>query len=86
MSTENDPDNKPSETSLGDFKQLGTWAAIGSLSYVFWVVGGMEMIERLAFYGVRSLSALYCKRPVSEGGLGVTVAAFGLMPVVPISL
>jgi len=74
-----EPEQKQNETSLSDFKQLGTWAAIGSLGYVFWIVGGMEMVERLAFYGVRSLSALYCKRPVSEGGLGVTVAAFGTM-------
>ncbi len=36
------------ESSLSDVKQLGLIAAIGSLSYVFWVVGGMEMIERLA--------------------------------------
>ena len=32
-----------------DVKQLGTWAALGSLSYVFWICGGMEMIERLAY-------------------------------------
>lgn len=81
MSNDTDPENnrKHSETTLKDVKQLGTWAAIGSLGYVFWVVGGMEMIERLAFYGVRSLAPLYCKRPVSEGGLGVTVAAFGTL-------
>ena len=32
------------ESTLADVKQLGFWAAIGSLGYVFWVVGGMEMI------------------------------------------
>ena len=43
------PTNEPrSETTLADVKQLGLWAAIASLSYVFWVVGGMEMVERLA--------------------------------------
>ena len=66
-----------SETTLADVKQLDLWAAIASLSYVFWVVGGMEMVERLAFYGVRTVSTLYATRPASEGGLGVTMATYG---------
>ncbi len=75
MSTQpNPPEN---ETTLNDVKQLGLWAAIGSLSYVFWVVGGMEMIERLAYYGVRAVATIYATRPVSEHGLGVTMATFG---------
>ena len=69
----------PDETTLADVKQLGLWAAIASLSYVFWVVGGMEMIERLAFYGVRAVATLYATRPASEGGLGVTMATFGTL-------
>ena len=72
-----DPEKKPSETTLADVKQLGLWAAIGSLSYVFWVVGGMEMVERLAYYGVRAVATLYATRPESDGGLGVTMATFG---------
>ena len=44
---------------LKDVEQLGLMAAITSLSYVFWVVGGMEMIERLAYYGVKAVAALY---------------------------
>src|SRR5215468_10082954 len=67
------------ETTLADVKQFGLWAAIASLSYVFWVVGGMEMVERLAFYGVRSVATLYATRPLSEGGLGVTMATFGTL-------
>src|SRR5256885_16471091 len=66
-----------SETTLADVKQLGLWAAIASLSYVFWVVGGMEMVERLAFYGVRSGAPLYATRPVSQKGLGGTMATLG---------
>jgi MFS family permease len=62
---------------LSDVKQLGLWAAIASLSYVFWVVGGMEMVERLAFYGVRAVATIYATRPLSTGGLGVTMATFG---------
>jgi MFS family permease len=65
------------ETTLADVKQLGLWASIGSLGYVFWVVGGMEMVERLAYYGVRAVATLYATRPVSTGGLGVTMATFG---------
>jgi MFS family permease len=63
--------------SLDEVKQLGLFAAIGSLSYVFWVVGGMEMIERLAYYGVKAVATLYAKDPVSKGGLGVTMTDFG---------
>ncbi len=63
--------------SIDDVPQLGLVAAIASLSYVFWVVGGMEMIERLAYYGVKAVATLYAKDPVSKGGLGVTMTEFG---------
>jgi MFS family permease len=69
----------PDETTLADVKQLGLWAAIASLSYVFWVCGAMEMVERLAFYGVRAVATLYATRPKSTGGLGVTMATFGTL-------
>lgn len=65
------------ESTLEDVRQLGFWAALGSLGYVFWVVGGMEMVERLAYYGVRAVATLYATRAESEGGLGVTMATFG---------
>jgi proton-dependent oligopeptide transporter, POT family len=68
-----------SETTLADVKQLGLWAAIASLSYVFWIVGGMEMVERLAYYGVRAVATLYATRPESTGGLGVTMATYGTL-------
>jgi proton-dependent oligopeptide transporter, POT family len=67
------------ETTLADVKQLGLWAAIASLSYVFWICGAMEMVERLAYYGVRAVATLYATRPLSEGGLGVTMATFGTL-------
>jgi POT family proton-dependent oligopeptide transporter len=67
----------PPANPLADVKQLGMWAAIASLGYVFWVVGAMEMIERLAYYGVRAVATLYATRPASEHGLGVTMAQFG---------
>jgi MFS family permease len=65
--------------ALADVEQLGLFAAIGSLGYVFWIVGGMEMVERLAYYGVKAVAVLYAKDPVSKGGLGITMSQFGII-------
>src|SRR5258708_37848441 len=73
------PAQPANQSTLADVKQLGLWAAIGSLSYVFWVVGGMEMVERLAYYGVRTVATLYATRPLTIGGLGVTMTTFGTL-------
>lgn len=70
-----DTDNH--STSVKDVKQLGIWAALGSLSYVFWICGGMEMVERLAYYGVRQVSSLYATDSVSNGGLGLVGTEIG---------
>ncbi|MEE8408945.1 MAG: MFS transporter [Myxococcota bacterium] len=67
---------------LEDVKQLGFVAALTSLGYVFWVVGGMEMIERLAFYGVKAVAALYATEAKSTGGLGITMSEFGTVLMV----
>jgi MFS family permease len=64
-------------TSTADVKQLGFVAGLASLSYVFWIVGAMEMVERLAYYGVKAVATLYAKDPVSAGGLGVSMSEFG---------
>ncbi|MCX6997697.1 MAG: MFS transporter [Kiritimatiellaeota bacterium] len=69
----------PDETTLADVRQLGLWSAIASLGYVFWIAGGMEMIERLAYYGVRAVATLYATRPAADGGLGVTMTTFGTL-------
>ena len=61
-----------SSTTVKDVKQLGIWAALGSLGYVFWICGGMEMVERLAYYGVRSFASLFATDAESRGGLGLT--------------
>ncbi|MBI2990163.1 MAG: MFS transporter [Candidatus Magasanikbacteria bacterium] len=37
----------------------------------------MEMVERLAYYGVKAVAVLYAKQPASEGGLGITMDVFG---------
>jgi MFS family permease len=65
--------------ALADVKQLGLVAGIASLSYVFWVVGGMEMVERLAYYGVKAVASLYATDSVAKGGLGITMTRFGLI-------
>ncbi len=65
--------------TIEDVEQLGLWAALASLGYVFWVVGGMEMIERLAYYGVKAVATLYAKDPVSAGGLGISLSDFGVI-------
>ena len=72
-----DADNQT--TTAKDVKQLGIWAAIGSLSYVFWICGGMEMVERLAYYGVRQVSSLYATDAVSNGGLGLAGTEIGVI-------
>ncbi|WP_262695754.1 MFS transporter [Kordiimonas aquimaris] len=66
-------------TSVKDVEQLGTFAALASLSYVFWICGGMEMIERLAFYGVRTVAGLYGRDSIAEGGLGLGGAELGII-------
>ncbi|MFT4926307.1 MAG: POT family proton-dependent oligopeptide transporter [Phenylobacterium sp.] len=71
--------NSYAENDLREVKQLGMWASIASLSYVFWLLGGMELIERLAYYGVKSSAGLYGKSPVSEGGLGITMTDYGMI-------
>jgi proton-dependent oligopeptide transporter, POT family len=72
-------DSEQQSTTIRDVRQLGIWAALGSLSYVFWVCGGMEMIERLAFYGVRQVSSLYATDAASNGGLGLSAASVGII-------
>lgn len=69
-------------TSFRDVEQLGLFASIASLGVVFWVCGGMEMVERLAYYGVKAVATLYAKAPQSEGGLGVDLAQFGALLLV----
>jgi len=72
-------DTENQTTTAKDVKQLGIWAAIGSLSYVFWICGGMEMVERLAYYGVRQVSSLYATDAVSNGGLGLAGTEIGII-------
>ncbi|MCP3675506.1 MAG: peptide MFS transporter [Gammaproteobacteria bacterium] len=76
MSENNNMNNTP---GFADVKQLGLFASIASLSYVFWIVGGMEMVERLAYYGVRTVAGIYATDAKSIGGLGVTATDLGVI-------
>lgn len=77
LAPEHPPEPDEGEANFADVKQLGLVAAITSLSYVFWICGGMEVVERLAYYGVKAVATLYAGDAVSKGGLGVTLASFG---------
>lgn len=87
MTTEAEPTSDPpvvateqnDAAALADVEQLGLFAALASLGYVFWIVGGMEMVERLAFYGVKAVATLYAKDPVSKGGLGISMSEFAII-------
>ncbi|MGI2174629.1 MFS transporter [Shewanella ulleungensis] len=71
--------NSHSGNDLREVKQLGMWASITSLGYIFWLVGGMELVERIAYYGVKASAGLYAKSPVSEGGLGIDLHDYGII-------
>ncbi|BDM63417.1 MFS transporter [Shewanella sp. NFH-SH190041] len=71
--------NPGAENDLREVKQLGMWASIASFSYVFWLVGGMELVERIAYYGVKASAGLYAKAPESAGGLGITLSDYGII-------
>lgn len=70
---------QPHSTTVRDVRQLGIWAALGSLSYVFWICGGMEMMERLAFYGVYQVKNLYATNAAVDGGLGLSYVEAGVI-------
>ena len=71
--------NDENSTSLEDVRQLGLFAAIASLSYVFWVVGAMEMVERLAYYGVKAVARCTPRIRFPAAGWGVTAGEFGVL-------
>jgi POT family proton-dependent oligopeptide transporter len=52
--------------------KLGFVAQMSSFPRALWVANVMELIERLAFFGVRAIAALYIVAAAEEGGLGFT--------------
>jgi len=45
----------------------------------FWIVNGMELLERAAYYGLNSVLAGYLTLAVAKGGLGFSVQAVGFL-------
>ena len=66
-------------TSFHDVKQLGLVPALKSLSYIFWICGAMEVVERLAYYGVKAVAVLYVTNAASSGALGATISQYGTL-------
>ena len=68
--------------NLREVKQLGMFASIASLSYIFWIVGGMELVERISYYGVKASAGLYTQAPTSAGGLGITLNDYAIISMI----
>jgi dipeptide/tripeptide permease len=51
-----------------DAPQEGLLTQLAGLDNRFWIVNVMEMFERLAYYGVRAVAAIYMVLPLSMGG------------------
>lgn len=62
---------------MNEVKQLPFLQAIRHMSYLVIMVGIMELIERLGFYGVKTGSGIYATGPIKNGGLGLTETEFG---------
>jgi len=66
-------DNENTELSaVEDPKKLSFWGQIRSLPTNFWYANFMEILERLAFFGVRAIAPLYLVKTANENGLGLT--------------
>lgn len=51
-----------------DKSTLGFGEQIKSLSWTYWVANAMEMLERLAYYGLRTVLPVYMVLAVEQGG------------------
>jgi proton-dependent oligopeptide transporter, POT family len=72
-----EPSARGDADAIAEVKQLAMWPALKSLSYVFWIVGAMEMVERFAFYGVATVRTIYATTAADKGGLGVSPSSVG---------
>ena len=52
--------------------KLGLFAQLGRLPRAFWMVNVMEMLERLAYYGVRVVMPIYIAQADEINGLHFT--------------
>lgn len=56
----------------GSVEKLGFWEQVKSFSRHFWVANLMEMLERLAYFGVRAVVGIYIVDAAQRGGLELT--------------
>jgi len=57
----------------------GLWLQLASMSRPFWMVNIMEMLERLAYYGVRVVIPIYIAQADEIGGLHFTQTEKGII-------
>jgi dipeptide/tripeptide permease len=71
------PDAK--EVAVGRPDTTSFWQEAASLTWPFWVANIMEMIERLAYYGVRVVIPIYIAQADEIGGLQFSQSDKGLI-------
>jgi dipeptide/tripeptide permease len=57
----------------------GLWTQLRGFNRVFWIGNSMEMIERLAYYGLRAVVALYIVEALENGGPQFTQVEKGVI-------
>ena len=58
-------------------QKLGFGATVKSLPRAVWIANTMEIFERMSWYGMFTVLALYVTAPAETGGLGFTTEARG---------
>ncbi|MCB9766400.1 MAG: MFS transporter [Alphaproteobacteria bacterium] len=51
-----------------DASNLGLWTQLRSFNKTFWIANTMEMLERLAYYGLRTVLPVYMVLSLAQGG------------------
>jgi len=69
----------PSPAASADSSNPGLFRQLSSLSRPFWMVNLMEMLERLAYYGVRVVIPIYIAQADEPGGLHFTQEEKGVI-------
>jgi POT family proton-dependent oligopeptide transporter len=64
---------------MAEERKMSFVGQIGSLPLNFWAACFMEILERLAFFGVRAIAPLYLVKTAGENGLGLSYADKGMI-------
>lgn len=62
------PEPETPTTDDGEASSLGLFAQLKRFNRVYWIANAMEMFERLAYYGLRTVLPVYMVLSVEEGG------------------